>query len=232
MWGSLCFHLLKGQEVNNKKIVILFMGFCFLSILFFQSCSGFMGIPAGEGINKGTSTGNPSLHLSFGPFLQAPIMMQKINAVGSSENLDNVSVIFCMANLTFKTIQDYVETGDVDVDGNIVKHIAFKAQEYSISPLGTDLGFVSVPTDSYRQIEFLLSGNSCESQKSVQVVNSYGTFATGSEIKLKFNGNKPIYFSTDELQMLIVPIIEALATVTSNEEIKGKIESVNGLIRD
>ena len=213
--------------MNKKNMVVLFTLFSLLSFLGFQNCARVFG---GLGLNRGTSTGNPSVHVSFGSYSQAPL--QKNGDVAPAQNLDGVSVIFCFSEVKFKTIEDYQESGDQQRDDEIVKQNSFRAQVVSVSPLGTDLGFMDIPIESYRQIEFLLKGEDCESQKSVQLVNSHGTFSTDSEIRLKFNGNKPINISTEELQMLIVPIVEALSTVNNDSEIKGKIESVIGLIKD
>ncbi|MDZ4661151.1 MAG: hypothetical protein SGJ18_05975 [Pseudomonadota bacterium] len=213
--------------MNKKNTIVLFTLFSLFSILSFQNCGG---VWSGSGSSRGTSTGNPSLHMSFGSYAESPV--QKLSAVARTSELDGVSVIFCFAGLKFKTIQDYEETGDNDSDSQIVKPISFRAQEVSISPLGTDLGFIEVPAETYRQIEFLLNGEKCDSQKSVQVVNSFGTFSTQNEIKLKFNGTKSINMTTAELQMLIVPIIQVLSTVSNDAEIKGKLESVNGLIKE
>lgn len=229
MLVSRFFRLRQETKMTKKSTVFTFLFFSLLSIVGFQNCEGLIGLP---GTNQGTSTGNPSLHLSFDSYSISAVNFGKVNAAVTAENLDGVSIIFCVSGISFKTIADYEETGDNDADSEIIKTISYQPQEVSVSPLGTDLGFVDVPAENYRQIEFSLSGQSCESQKSVQVVNSNGTFSSDGDIKLKFNGNKPIDFTTKELQMMIVPIVEVLSTVANDAEIKGKIESVNGLIKD
>ncbi len=196
--------------MTKQKTIIFFSLFSLISFLFFQNLN-FVKEPE---VSKFTE--NAALHVSFNSYTRLPT------------NFDSVSVIFCMARLKFKTIQDFKETIDNSGDSNIVKNIFSHTQELSISPLGTDLGFIDVPFETYRQIEFLLSGNHCESDKSIQIVNAHGTFSSDSEIKLKFNGFKPIGFLTAELQLAIVPIIQVLSTIRSNKEIKTKLEAVNG----
>lgn len=214
-----------------KKLssVIIFTFFALTAVVGFQNCSGFLGLDLGQ--SKGTSTGNPSLHLSFAPygFTAQGITLQKANnRLLAPDQLQNVSVIFCIGELKFKTEVDALENEDGS-DNDEVRNIRFNTREIAISPLGTDLDFVEVPAAEFKQVEFKLKPSSaCSARKSVVVHNSLGTFSSTETIKLKFNGLKSVSVETQDIQLNIQAIIEALSSVSADDQIIDKIESVFG----
>ncbi len=203
--------------MSKTNIVILFFSFSLLTSFCFQNCNGILG-------QGGTSTGNPSVHLSFAAYGTAGTgaQLQK-TAVAAGDSLQNVSVIFCIFKVKFKTLEE-ADDGDLDQ----VVDIQFPSRQVALSPLGTDLDFITLPPGEYQQVVIDLNSAKCPSGVSAAVSNSHGDFATNEAIHIRFNGVKQVDFLTQEIQLKIQAVIEALATVTDNSQIRDKIESVFG----
>ncbi|OQW48422.1 MAG: hypothetical protein A4S09_04390 [Proteobacteria bacterium SG_bin7] len=201
--------------MSKAKIIIFFFSFSLLTSICFQNCNALLG-------QGGTSTGNPSLHLSFAAYGAAGTgaQLQK-TVVTVGDSLQNVTVIFCISKIKFKTI-------DHDDDQDEGQDVQFIARQVALSPLGTDLDFISLPPEEYRQVEMDLNNAKCSSGASVTVSNSHGDFSTNEGIKMKFNGVKHVDFSTQEIALKIQAIVEELSTVTGGDQIKDKIQSVFG----
>lgn len=213
----------------SKINVILLFSFSLLTTVMFQNCDGMNSI---ENVfnGKGTSTGNPSmsqtLHLSFaawGDTATGATMVKKRNATIVTDGLQSVSVIMCINDVIFKLTEN---APDDDADQS--KLIPFDSREVALSPLGTDLDFITVPNSTYHQVQIDLNSMKCAMGYSMMVNNAYGSFKNDSPIMLKFNGSKNVDLSVQEISLQIQKIIEALATVQSDMEIKMKVEMVSG----
>lgn len=203
--------------MSKIRFVVSFGVTAILTSMFFQNCADVLDLGS-----HGTATGNPSMHMSFAPYGSAAQM----KASAFVADLDEVSVIFCFSHLRFKT-----DTGLDDNDpanAGEIKNIVFGTREVSVSNIGTDLGFVDVPKGTYRQVDLHANGNFCDSKKSIRLSNSHGEFSTEAPINLKFIGDKTVEGKQDELELIIQKYIEELATVTSDDEIKQKLEAADG----
>lgn len=206
--------------MSKNKTIILFALFSLLSFLGFQNCIG----PFDQGKTRGTSTGNPSLHLSFEEYDGADPHTKTQMLVA---DLSDVSVIFCFSGLKFVTTENEEEAEGTEA----VKDIDFEPREVSVAPLGTDLGFASIPVANYRLIRFDIT-NSCPSGASVQLENANGTFVSTQSMKLRFLGDMDVNFDKEQIQMEIKTVIEALSQVTDAMEIKPIIESIQGRFKE
>lgn len=202
--------------MSKMKIILSFVSFSLFTSFCFQNCEGIMG--------QGTSTGNPSVHFSFAAYGTAGTgaQLQK-SAVAAGDPLQNVSVIFCIFKVKFKVFED----AD-DQDGNQVVDVQFPERQVALSPLGTELDFISLPPGEYRQVVMDLNSAKCPSGVSAAVSNSHGNFSTNEAIQIRFNGVKQVDLMTQEIELKIQSVVEALATVTDDSEIRDKIESVFG----
>ncbi len=213
--------------MSQRTTILSFIVFSVLSSLFFQNCNGFLSpLLGGAGGSQGTSTGNPSLHLSFAAYGSAAMgasMNKPVAAtVTTTDNLQNITVIMCIGNVKFRTIVDSSSNTDI-------QNVPFAARQVSLSPLGTDLDFISLPPSEYRQVEMSLNGSKCGGS-SVVVSNLNGQFSSSENISMKFNGSKNVDFNSQEISLKIQAIVEALMTVTSDGEIRGKIETAIGVL--
>jgi hypothetical protein len=211
--------------MSKRHIVFLFFGFSTISSLLFQNCDGMIAMNGIIG-SKGTSTGNPSLHLSFRPYgvmASGTQIMGGRRTVVAVDSLQNVSVVLCLSGLRFKTS---IEASDFDTSS--VVQVDFAPRQVGLSPLGTDLDFVTVPQSTYHQVVFELDATKCEGRVSVAVSNSYGQFAANEPISMRFTGEKHVDFTLDQIELGIQKVVEALATVTDSQQIKSKVEGAVG----
>lgn len=177
---------------------------------------------------QGTSTGNPMVALSFGPYGSAPPGVSSQNVASapkeflSAEVMSISSLKLCFKRLRFK--QDGENTNvDPTVDSD---NIDFEPGELTIDEMGTYLGEVQLPVGSYSRVEFDLEDN-CSSGKSVQVTNANGPFSTQDRITIKFEGNF-VHSEDTSLALDLQPIVTALMSVSNDSEIRTQSESASG----
>ena len=179
----------------------------------------------------GTSTGTYGVSLSFDSFnarnLQAfpSFDMRKLQ-----EARDVTSLTMCFKRLRFKT-QGEGTSSDTSEDED---NVDFQIGEKSISGSGTTLGNITLPAGTYTRVEFDLEddGQGCSSGNSVSLTNGSGSFSTDDRITVKFDGTFTLSNTDATLALGLQSIIDALDTVTSDEDsdtgIKAKTESANG----
>ena len=166
----------------------------------------------------GTTTGNPvtvdmkfaAYNSSFAAKLRRLFIKDAVAGVSSFE--------MCFKRLRFK-----LESGSVGDSTDLA------IGRVSIDPLGTPLGTVDVADAVYKRVEFDLE-NDCENAgaPSVYIVNDYGTFQTNDRMTIKFEGS--FTPSQEDLIMAIQAIVDQAKTVTSDSEIKTKLEGVSGTL--
>jgi hypothetical protein len=159
----------------------------------------------------GTSTGNPAVSMRFESY---DASSAKVSAM--SGPISNVKL--CFKRLRLKT-----ESSDTSTDSNI----DFDLGEISLNPSGTDLTMLQVPQGTYRRLEMDLD-SSCSSGQSVQLTNSAGSFQSNDSISIRFEGEITITSTSSDLPLAIQAIINQMKTITSNAEVKTKMESVAG----
>lgn len=185
--------------------------------IFFCACTKPVAIGTKETSSvytEGTSTGNPVLSLKVKAFSNSNL---------SSNNLSTLNV--SSLKMCFKRIRFRSSAGeDIEFDSSEDSEIKFGDLE--IINTGTELGKLKLPKGNYNRLEIDLNDD-CSSKKSVQLINSNGSFATDDRISIRFEGN--ISVSADNtLELSMQKIIDSLNTVTNNEEIDEKAESING----
>lgn len=132
------------------------------------------------------------------------------------------SATLCFKRLRFK----FNETDDGDDDDDS-ENFDVNLGEVSLSPSGTKLIDVSVPTGVYRRIEFDLK-DECGSDRSVLIVNSSGTFSTDEDVKIKFFGTFNALGAGQRVSMSTQAIINAMNSITSGSQIETQLESISG----
>ena len=168
--------------------------------IFLQSC----------GSSNGTSTGNPLVAVQFKSF--SAFNAQSSNGEVTPLTVSNLKM--CFKRLRFKPVSGIVDNIDLILD------------EVAIATTGQLITTASVPPGTYSRVEFDLDTH-CASAKSVQVVNSAGSFTSNETMTIRFDGNL-VLTGSQNLDLNIQAIISALNTVTSNADIKVKAESVGG----
>lgn len=159
--------------------------------------------------SEGTSTGNPLVNIRSGTY-------SALSAMTVSE------ARFCFRRVRFKQAGELTNS-DPTVDED---NIDFFIGEKILSTVGDNFGNVRVPPGNYVRIEFDLD-NSCGNGYSVYLINGISSFTSNQHISIKFTGN--ITINSDlSLELALQNLINELNTVTTNSEIKTKLESISG----
>lgn len=132
-------------------------------------------------------------------------------------------VKLCFKRIRFKP-DEKSTSEDVDAD---LDNLDFQIGEVTLSPGGTKLGSLVVPSGDYRRIEFDFKRD-CSSGYSVQVTNGNGSFKTNETISVRFKGNFVVDSTDREITLKIQSILQQLENVTSDSEIKKKAEGAEG----
>lgn len=180
-------------------------------LLLLVSCAG----------GGGTTTGNPVKTVNVRMQDQQPFAwMKRISDSLIPSAYANVgSVSLCFKRLRFKPVEN---------DDSTAENYDLTLGLLTIDPNGTDVVSISVPEGTYRRIEFDLEGN-CNGlgDPSVSFVNGMATYSTQDNIKIKFEG--VLVVDSDETVNLDTDkILDALDTVSANNQIKNTLEAITG----
>lgn len=126
---------------------------------------------------------------------------------------------FCFKRMRFK--KDITDIDDPAVDENIDLELG----EVSISTAGTSLGVVNVPADTYYRVEFDLEPSCAGS--SLVLSNDFGTYSTGDNIKIKFDGVF-VVDGSETLQLGIQDILNAANAYNGVGSVRDAFENVSG----
>jgi excisionase family DNA binding protein len=108
--------------------------------------------------------------------------------------------------------------------------VSFTAQELSIQSSGnTLLGTIQAPIQGYERVELDVSPL-CATSKSIRLTNASGSFGTTDSTTLRFQGQFEVSTSTQSVELSLQPIIDQLAGVASDPQIKQVVESTSGTI--
>lgn len=162
----------------------------------------------------GTTIGNP---------VTVELKLSSYTSTQSIETQAVSSLTFCFKRLRFKQEGETTNSDSSTDEDNIDLNLG----EVTISPSGTNLTSVSIPSGVYTRVEFDLEKD-CSSQKSIQVTNDSGSFSTEDRITIKFEGYFVASDSSKVLNLGLSNIITKLNEVTANSEIKTKAESASG----
>ena len=156
----------------------------------------------------GTTIGNGLVNLSFKAY---SIPTARAVVIGTS----NQNLILCLKRVGFETDNQPIPDIDLSSSGDI-----------TVSGAGTVLGQIQLPIGAYQHIKFKLD-NTCLSGKSVQLVNSNGSFSTTDSITMEFSGSLTEKGIRGTLALGVQSVVTALLSVTDGSQIKSKIESVS-----
>lgn len=188
-----------------KAIIALALG---ISILVFQNCSGTrVGDSSFEKLNIYFSSYNQVSSMG------SPLFISKAYAQVSD-------ITFCIKKIRFKPDSSSSEDDET---------FEFNLGEVSLTNTGTQLDAVTVPHNTYKRVEIDLS-NDCSSGFSVQTTNDSGNFNTDDSVTIKFDGDLALSGSENNLFLNVQQLVNALDTVTNNDDIKGALESISGSI--
>lgn len=181
-----------------------------LPVIAFLSLATAASFPGG----CGTTTGNPQVKIQFASYTAASWFELVPSAQAAVSSLT-----MCFKRLRFKTDSNDTSTtsGNVDITPG----------EITISSTGTDLVTVSVPSETYRRVEFDLNSD-CASGKSVQLTNGSGAFSTSDGMTIKFEGTFEAEDSEETLVLGLQAIVGQLDTVTASSQIRDKAEAASG----
>jgi len=126
---------------------------------------------------------------------------------------------FCFKRMRFK--KDITDIDDPLIDENVDLDLG----EINISAVGTSLGVVNVPADTYYRIEFDLEP-SCTS-KSVNLSNDFGTYSSTEGLKIKFDGVF-VVDGSESLQLGIQDILNAANAYNGTGSLEDALEAVSG----
>jgi len=161
--------------------------------------------------------------LGMGSYTTAQNKPLLLRLLGLSEaNAAVSSLKMCFKRLRFKLPDEETLLPETSED-----NIDFYIGEVDISSGGAALGMVTIPKGTYRRIEFDLEPD-CASGKSLEVVNSNGTFFTNERITIKFSGT----FNADVdgyLTLGVQQILDAL-NAHSGGDLKATAESASGVL--
>lgn len=162
-----------------------------------------------------SGSGSYPVNVSLGSYSTASfknIFIQEAHAAVSDLRL-------CFKRMRFK--KDITDIDDPLVDENIDLNLG----EVSISSAGTPLGVVNVPADTYYRIEFDLEPACAGS--SLNLSNDFGTYSTGDNIKIKFDGVF-IVNGSETLQLGVQDILNAANSYNGVGTLRDTFEGVSG----
>lgn len=169
------------------------------------------------GPSKGTETGDPGVEIYLSSYSQS----------GSSALLDFFlpkafaavsSVSMCFHQIRFKKDQSSSDPG---------QNVNIAADFSQWSPEGTSLGVFSVPPGAYQRVDLFLK-DECDEESSLMINNDSGTFVTTSPITIRFRGSFTISEDSQSLGLVVGPLVDFFDGVTSNNQLKPGVESIEG----
>jgi len=147
----------------------------------------------------------------------------------------------CFKRVRFKTEDEvhYLDNGqESETENERIKkeieiekeeEVEFRLGEIDISAEGSEIGTVTLPEGTYTQLEFVLEkdGKGCSGTHSVDLVNTSGIYSTPESIEIKLEGRFIASEANQVLSLNMNNILNALDEVTSNNQIKSKLEALS-----
>ncbi len=152
---------------------------------------------------SGTTTGNPMTTLKLASFSVSGYSPGELQAT------------LCIKRLRFKR------------DGFFEDNVDFNVGQITLDETGKSLPAVALPPGVYKRIEVELD-DKCGSNYSVSLLNKQGTFQTPDRTSMKFFGHFNHTQSNQQITLFTQSIMQSLATVNSDEEVKEILENVPG----
>lgn len=130
----------------------------------------------------------------------------------------------CFKRLRFK-MADEATSSDPAVDSD---NIDFNLGEIDITSGSTALGVITLPKGNYKRVEFDLE-NSCANGKSINLVNSNGSYSSTERITIKFEGD--FTASADgTLTLGVQQILTQLNSYSAAVSLKTSAEAISGVL--
>lgn len=133
---------------------------------------------------------------------------------------------FCLKRLRFKTDDNDANSSDDNID--------FSPGVVTLSATGSTIGDVTLPTGTYKRIEFDMETNCVgtnTSQTSVTFTNEFGSYSTDDTITMKWKGTFVADTVTQSISLNISNAITALAALDDpgNNDIKNSLEAAGSV---
>jgi hypothetical protein len=167
----------------------------------------------------GTSTGNPQISIEYGTYTARnwiDVLIPSAYAVTSNIKL-------CFKRLRF--------VPDSSGSGGSSGNQEFYPGEVTLFPTGGSIGTTTVPAGLYKALEFDFEPNcpGSTSGRSVQVSNSNSgsPFTSTSTVTVKFEGSFQALENGQVLRLAFDNIVAALDQVTSDADIKTRLENAS-----
>lgn len=204
---------------------------------FLGLASLFSGLALLNACAKTASSGTSQVSLQIGSLSAANQLIQFLLPEARAAV---TSAKVCFKKVKFKTEEElnYMET-EIEKDSEsdrLIKEaeiekeeeVEFRPGEVELSSSGIEIGTVTLPEGTYTQIEFILEkdGRGCSGNNSVDLVNTSGMFTTPESIEIKLAGRFIASEANQVLSLNMNDILMALDQVTSNNQIKDKLENL------
>ncbi len=188
-----------------------------ICVMCISGCSG--------GSNNPTAATSTSTTLSFGSFTVAQNSIMDY-LIPKAYAATFTSATFCLKRLRFKTDDNDVNSPDDNID--------FSPGVVTLSATGSTIGAVTLPTGTYRRIEFDMEKNCVgtnTSQPSVAFTNEFGSFSTDDTITMKWRGTFVEDEAAQSITLNISNAINALAALDNpgNNDIKDALEAAGSV---
>jgi hypothetical protein len=155
------------------------------------------------GGRAGTAGGNPEVRIAIEV---APSTLVGVSSLG-----------FCPKTIRF-----------VPTTGNATD-TAINPGDVNVGSVATGVASVVTLTQNYSRVEMDLTAN-CPSTKSVSLVNGNGSFSTGENVTVRFEGQISVSQATKVVRLQFQPILAQLSGVSSNDGVKTQAEAVAGTL--
>lgn len=194
------------MKSSTKNKLTIFMIFGFLSVCFTNCSIVGSELKFGSSDNSsmdsggGTTVGNGKLSLMFAPF---------------DENATSVTHL----NMCIKRFRMKSDANSASVDLNLGK--------VQIKSKGTDLGEINIPSGWYKRIELELEpqcGPGGTNSVEVKIGTGDNWFKSTEAIKMRFDGDFHFDSSSNQVGIIIDGVLQRLGTITSDADIKTKVE--------
>lgn len=174
------------------------------------------------GCAKPSQSGLHQIAVQFGSYTTAKhklmrLFLPEANAAVSSLKL-------CFKRLRFKSANEATSADPLADSDNI----DFNLGEVNISSGSTALGIITLPEGNYTRLEFDLE-NSCASGKSIDLVNTNGSFSSTERITIKFEGNFTAN-ADGTLTLGVQQILNALNSYNGAGSLRTAAESIGGAL--
>lgn len=168
-----------------------------------------------------TSTTSTTVTLSFGSYTVAQNSIMDY-LIPKAYAATFTTATFCLKRLRFKTDDEDSSSSEDNID--------FSPGVVTLSTSGSTIGVITLPTGTYKRIEFDMETDCMDtnpSQASVAFANEFGSYTSDDTITMKWRGT---FVANEVAQSLTLNISNAINALTAldnpgNNDIKNTLEA-------